>query len=89
MLTIQDCIELSGLSEEEIDAIAEHEHLPGMVAVELGHYLTQTPAGEKRIKSMIVDDMREASLRGDHVHVLKLKLCLRHYLDQHGPRVRR
>ena len=30
MLTIQDCIELSGLSEEEILAIAEHEHVPEM-----------------------------------------------------------
>lgn len=89
MLTIQDCIELSGLTQEEIDAIAEHEHLPEMIAVELGNYLTQTPAGEKRIKSMIVEDMREASLRGDHLHVLKLKLCLRHYIEQHGPGARR
>jgi len=86
MLTIQDCIELSGLSEEEILAIAEHEHVPEIVAVELGNYLVQTVTGEKRIKAMIVDDMRAARERGDHVHVLKLKLCLRHFLEHHiGP----
>ena len=55
MLTLQDCIELSDLNEEEILAIAEHEHLPEMVAVELGNYLTHTASGEKRIKRMIVE----------------------------------
>jgi len=28
MLTIEDCIGLSELTEEEILAIAEHEHIP-------------------------------------------------------------
>ncbi len=84
MLTIQDCIELSGLTEEEIRAIAEHEHVPDMIAVELGHYLVQTPTGEKRIKAMIADDIQDARGRGDHLHVLKLKLCLRHYLEHHA-----
>ena len=37
MLTIQDCIELSELSEDEILAIAEHEHIPEMAAVEMGN----------------------------------------------------
>jgi hypothetical protein len=86
MLTILDCIELSELSEEEILAIAEHEHIPEIVAAELGNYLVQTPTGEKRIKAMIVDDMRAARQRGDYLHVLKLKLCLRHFLEHHaGP----
>ena len=43
MLTIQDCIELSELSEDEILAIAEHEHIPEMAAVEMGNYLCHTP----------------------------------------------
>jgi len=84
MLTIQDCIELSGLSEEEILAIAEHEHVPEMIAVELGNYLVQTPTGEKRIKAMIVDDIGAARTRGDHARALKLKLCLRHFLEHHA-----
>ena len=84
MLTIQDCIELCGLWEEEILAIAEHEHVPEMIAVELGNYLVQTAAGEKRINAMIVDDLRAARECGDHAHVLKLKLCLRHFLEHHA-----
>lgn len=84
MLTIQDCIELSGLTEEEILAIAEHEHLPEIVALELGNYLIQTPEGEKRIRAMIVDDMEAARARGDLRHVVQLKLCLRHFLEHHA-----
>ena len=35
MLTWTDCVELSELSAEEIAAIARHEHLPEMVALDL------------------------------------------------------
>lgn len=86
MLTLQDCIGLSELTEEEILAIAEHEHIPEMAALELGNYLIQTPSGERRIKRMIVDDIEAARRAGDHTRVLALKLCLRHYLEHHaGP----
>jgi hypothetical protein len=84
VLTIQDCVDLSGLTEEEVRAVAEHEHLPHIIAAELGHYLVQTPAGEMRVKAMIVDDIQAARERGDHLHVVKLKLCLRHFLEHHA-----
>jgi len=86
MLTIQDCIELSGLTEDEVLAIAEHEHVPEMVAVEMGAYLVETPEGEKRIKRMIADDIAAARERGDNKHALALKLVLRHYLEHHAPK---
>ncbi len=83
MLTIQDCIELSELTAEEIDAIAEHEHVSTMVAAEMGWYLVQTPEGEKRVKRMIVDDIDAARERGDHARAGKLKLVLKHFLEKH------
>jgi len=84
MLSIQDCIELSDLTEDEILAIAEHEHIPEMVAVELGCYLVHTAEGEKRIKGMIADDIEDARRRGDRKRVATLKLVLRHYLEHHA-----
>ena len=84
MLTIQDCIELSGLTEEEILAIAEHEHVPEMIALQLGNYLVQSSEGETCVKAMIIDDMRAARDRGDAKHVLELKLCLQHFLEHHS-----
>jgi len=84
MLTIEDCIALSELSEEEILAIAEHEHLPEMAALEMGSYLVRTPEGEQRIHAMIVDDIARAREEGNLVRVLSLKMCLKHYLEKHA-----
>lgn len=83
MLCLEDCIALSTLTEEEIAAIAEHEHLPMIVAAELGNYLVQTADGSRYIKSMIRDDIDAARARGDQTRELALKLVLRHYIACH------
>ncbi|MBI1394723.1 MAG: hypothetical protein GC151_01995 [Betaproteobacteria bacterium] len=83
MLTIEDCIGLSELTEEEVQAIAEHEHLPQIVAAELGSYLVRTPEGELRISAMIRDDIDHATSVGDFQHAALLKLCLRHFVEHH------
>ena len=87
MLTIQDCIELSDLTEDEILAIAEHENIPEMVAVELGSYLVHAENGEKRIKRMIVDDIKHARATGNLKHAAVLKSVLKHYLECHAAAV--
>ena len=84
MLDIESCIALSGLTEEEIEAIAEHERVPEMLAVELGGYLVQLPDGQKRIRRIIADDIAAARERGDHARVARLKLVLRHFLEHHA-----
>jgi len=83
MLTIEDCIALCGLTKEEVDAIAEHEHLPEMLATEMAAYLVETPTGERRIRRMIREDIETAQSRGNHAHAAKLKLVLKHYVEQH------
>jgi hypothetical protein len=85
MLTWEDCVALCDLSEDEICAVAEHEHIPLMAAAELGHYLVHTPHGAPRISRMIVDDIKAARARGDRSEELKLKAVLRHFIDQHRP----
>lgn len=84
MLTLQDCIEMSDLSEEEILAIAEHENIPEMVAVELGCYLVHMPSGEKRIRRMIIDDIERASEAGDVKHAALLRSVLKHFVECHS-----
>jgi DNA repair protein RadC len=84
MLTIEDCIGLSELTEAEILAIAQHEHIPEIAAVEMGNYLIQTASGEKRIRAMIVDDIEAARRAGDDRRLLTLKLCLKHFLEHHA-----
>ena len=83
MLTIQDCIALCDLTEEEIAAIAEHEHVPDIIAVEMGQYLVHTPDGEPRIRRIIVDDIEHARAHGNIEHMAKLVQVLRHFVDTH------
>jgi hypothetical protein len=83
MLTLQDCLALSELTEDEILAIAEHENLPEAVALELGNVLAQTAAGERFIGGMIVDDIVAAQRAGNLRHAAELKLVLQRYIAQH------
>ena len=83
MLTYEDCLGLCELTEEEIEAIAEHEHLPQMAALELGNYLIHSADGVPHIKRIIIDDIEQAEQNGNTKHVLHLKLVLKHFIDTH------
>lgn len=83
MLTLQDCIELSELREDEILAIAEHEHIPELAALEMGHYLAQTPDGERCIRAMIREDIAAARESGHLKHAAELRRALRHFVETH------
>ena len=82
-LTFQDCIGLCDLSEAEVLAIAEHEHIPAMAAVQLGDYLVHTAEGEQRVKAMIRDDIAAAAASGDRLRALGLKAIIRDYILRH------
>jgi hypothetical protein len=83
MLTFEDCLGLCELTEDEVDAIVEHEHLPELLALELGNYLIHTASGERRVSRMILEDIEEARQRGDLKHAAKLKLVLAHFVETH------
>jgi hypothetical protein len=81
MITLEDCIGLCGLTEEEVLAIAEHEHLPEIAATALAQYLSSLEHGSEKVRDMIVDDIRQAQLNGvDKEHVLTLLHVLHHFL---------
>jgi hypothetical protein len=83
MITFEDCLAFCALTEEEIDAIAEHAQLPETVALELGNYLIRGPGGELRIRRIILDDIGAAQRRGDLAHAAQLKQTLRRFIEQH------
>ena len=83
MLTYEDCVGLCDLTEEEVEAIAEHEHIPEIVAAELGSYLVHSDNGVPKIRRIILDDIESAEKRGDKGHVITLKLVLKHFVDTH------
>jgi hypothetical protein len=54
-ITLQDCIAMCGLTEEEVLAIAEHEHQPEIVGTALASYLLGQEHGTEKIRDMIVE----------------------------------
>jgi hypothetical protein len=89
MLTLEDCIAFSGLTEAEVLAIAEHEHVPEMAAAALACYLLNQRAGTDKIHTMIVEDIRASLHRGDREHARELFAALRHFLETHPDARRR
>jgi hypothetical protein len=83
MITFEDCLGLCELTEDEVAAIAEHEHIPATAALELGNYLLHAPGGCVRISEMIRDDIAAAAGRGDAKHTAKLKMALKYFMLMH------
>jgi hypothetical protein len=81
MISREDIIALSGLDPDEVDAIAEHEHIPEVAAAALGAYLLHEEHGPERIAAMIVDDLRQAVRAGNIVHARELVMALRHLAE--------
>jgi hypothetical protein len=83
MITLEDCVALCGLTEEEVLAIAEHEHMPEIAATALAEYLMYQEHGTEKIRDMIVDDIRASQTCNDKQHALTLLHVLHHFLRAH------
>lgn len=83
MISLVDCIAMCGLTEDQVLAIAEHEHIPEIAAAALGQYLLNHKHGSERIRHMIIDDVRAAQARGDRHHVQALLHALHKFLREH------
>lgn len=63
MLTYEDCLAFSELTPAAVAAIAQHEHVPAMLALELGAHLCSTRTGREAIRRMILEDIDQALAR--------------------------
>lgn len=82
MLTYEECLELSDLTADEVDAIAEHEHMDPMIAMALGHYILMHD-GEQKIKRIIMDDIEKAQRDHNYTHAEMLEKVLKHFIATH------
>jgi hypothetical protein len=83
MISLEDCIAFSGLSEDEVSAIGEHEHIPQIAACALAGYLLKQPHGGEAIREMIVDDIQQALCAGRNKHAQELFMALRHFIESY------
>lgn len=87
MLNHHDCLGFCALTEDEIDAIVEHEHIPLLAAAIMGNYLLERGGdGVLRLKQFILDDIAAAELNGRHRHANELRLVLAHFCKAHPDR---
>ncbi len=83
MLGICDIKGMCGCTEEEIDAIAMHEHVADAVASEMAFYLINSDDGVPRIRKIIIEDIEMAENLGHFEQVKKLKGVLKHFVVSH------
>jgi len=83
MLSLDDIMGLCDCTEEEIDAIAMHEHVPEAIASELAAYLIHSPGGVPRIRRIIIDDIEMARKHGHEEEGKKLNEVLKHFIATH------
>ncbi|WVH09183.1 MAG: hypothetical protein EoVTN8_518 [Fluviibacter phosphoraccumulans EoVTN8] len=71
MLAINDFIGCSNLYECEVEAIAEHEHVPMPVAVVIGELLLSSLQGVCELYRIVVEDIQHAVDQGALQSALK------------------
>ncbi|RIX46988.1 MAG: hypothetical protein D3M94_09845 [Rhodocyclales bacterium GT-UBC] len=83
MLSLQDVIDYCDLDRGEIEAIAEHEHIPVTLAAELSEVLLCSPEGVCRLHTMIIENMTHALEQGEYERVQDLSKTYQHLQRTH------
>ena len=85
MLTFQDCIGLSALTEEEISLVAAHERVPSIAALEMGDFLLHQPEGAAWMRRLVENEIEKAARRRDFERAAQLMIVLRRFVTRYSP----
>lgn len=88
MINLDDILDLSNLTRDEISAIAEHDHIGRINATLMAEWLMAHHGGAHRIETIINEDIREALHKGDLPHARELYATLREFVTRHPEAVR-
>lgn len=83
MLSMQDVLDYCDLDRGEIEAIAEHQHIPMTIAAEMSEVLLCTPEGVCQLHTMIIENMQHALEIGHNERVLDLMQTYEHLQRTH------
>lgn len=83
MLSLEDCLEFSDLATAEIEAIARHEHVPLIVAAEMGCQMLKSDDGVQCIESMIRESAEEANEHGHPEDAARFMAAYQEFHAQH------
>ena len=66
MITLEDCIAFCGMNEEVVLVIAEHEHVPEIVAASLASSLLSLENGAEKVRNMLPDQRKHRRIGIKH-----------------------
>lgn len=82
MLTMEDCLGLANLEQDEVFQIAKHERLAFTAALEKGATLLNEPWGDAAVRQMVWDNLcaanRHEPTRVPELMTLYHETCTRH-----------
>jgi hypothetical protein len=84
VISLEDCLALCGLTEQEVLALAEHEHVPEIAAAALGPYLINQPKGLPDHARHARREYRWTCQRGDERHAMEPAATLQHFINSHS-----
>ena len=82
MLTYNECLDMCDLTDDEVSAIAVHEHMDPMIAMALGQYLV-THSGEQKVRKILLEDIEKARRLGNTQKEATLRRVLEHFIATH------
>jgi len=84
MLTLEDCIEMCGLTHEEIRYLVNHEHISELRAAELGErYVLVDDAGTPHLRRAIVTDIEQLKQQHKQREAKELEHFIRDFVISH------
>jgi len=84
MLTLEDCIELCGLTHEEIRYLVDHEHISELRVAELAErYVVVDDAGVPHLRRVIIDDIQALKDRNRTREADALERFIRDFVLSH------
>jgi hypothetical protein len=83
VLTYEDCIRFNDLSDEEVEVLADHEHMPDMVACELATCLHTSQQGLKTLRRCMEEDLIVATRAHKRGRMVTIGRALSRFDQEH------
>lgn len=80
MITPEEIVGMTDLTEDEVAAIAEHEHTTEVLAASMAEYLMHKHGGPQTINRLICEDIRAALRADDLAHARELYAVLKRFI---------
>ena len=76
MITLNDLVGFTELTDADVRAIVRHEHVTVLEAIRMGRRMMQSSGGQAAIIDFLKDDLRMASTHGDRQLISEIEASL-------------